>query len=77
MAANIMLFSRIGYVLGWFVYFKIQDRKEENNNKQKNEYLWDVSVRIIPFLFLDSWTDFLPGSFFCAWFFSWAACSLA
>ena len=76
MAANIMLLAVLAMFLGWYVYFKIQDRKEENNNKMGNKYLWDVPVRIIPFY------SSTPGLIFflvlfCAWFFSWAACSLA
>ena len=35
MAANIMLLAVLAMFVGWFVYFKIQDRKEEKNNKQK------------------------------------------
>ena len=35
MAANIMLLAVLAMFVGWFVYFKIQDRKEEENNKQK------------------------------------------
>lgn len=33
MAANIILLAVLAMFLGWFIYFKIQDRKEENNNK--------------------------------------------
>ena len=33
MAANIMLLAVLAMFLGWYVYFKIQDRKEVNYNK--------------------------------------------
>ena len=76
MAANIMLLAVLAMFVGWFVYFKIQDRKEEKTTNRKNEYLWDVSVRSSHFY------SSTPGLIFflvlfCAWFFSWAACSLA
>jgi len=35
MAANIMLLAVLAMFVGWFVYFKIQDRKEENNKQKK------------------------------------------
>ena len=36
MAANIILLAVLAMFVGWFVYFKIQDRKEEENNKFVN-----------------------------------------
>lgn len=33
MAANIILLAVLAMFVGWFVYFKIQDRKEEKHNK--------------------------------------------
>ena len=33
MAANIILLAVLAMFVGWMIYFKIQDRKEENNNK--------------------------------------------
>ena len=35
MAANIMLLAVLAMFVGRFVYFKIQDRKEENNKQKK------------------------------------------
>jgi hypothetical protein len=35
MAANIILLAVLAMFVGWFVYFKIQDRKEENNKQKK------------------------------------------
>lgn len=34
MAANIILLAVLAMFVGWMVYFKIQDRKEENHNKE-------------------------------------------
>ena len=33
MGTNFFLLAILAMFLGWYVYFKIQDRKEENNNK--------------------------------------------
>ena len=35
MAANIMLLAVLAMFLGWFIYFKIQDRKEGHNKEKK------------------------------------------
>ena len=35
MAANIMLIAVLVMFIGWLVYFKIQDRKEENTKKTR------------------------------------------
>ena len=35
MAANIMLLAVLAMFVGWMIYFKIQDRKEENNKQKK------------------------------------------
>ena len=35
MAANIILLAVLAMFVGWVIYFKIQDRKEENNKKTR------------------------------------------
>ena len=35
MAANIILLAVLAMFVGWMIYFKIQDRKEENNKQKK------------------------------------------
>ena len=35
MAANIMLLAVLAMFLGWYVYFKIQDRKQDHNKQKK------------------------------------------
>ena len=44
MAANIMLLAVLAMFVGWVIYFKIQDRKEENNNK--NEFHMILCVEL-------------------------------
>jgi preprotein translocase subunit YajC len=35
MGANLFLLAILAMFLAWFIYFKIQDRKEENHKQKK------------------------------------------
>ena len=42
MAANIILLAVLAMFLGWFVYFKIQDRKEEEKQTEKKMNIYGM-----------------------------------